>query len=282
MHGFTRRTFLKSSFIGIPVFFLMGKIEKLFGGELEHGKINFWKGNTFTQSNVDMGKYGEGIIKAKINGKWGEYVIRELPQEFIDWNIGSRLKGLEKMKKGEMPSLAGPHSASIASYGGGRLDTRFTINNAVKGLGFVPKKDKIAGIIARLEETKKETMSEKLERLEGLYKEENLLDRTKQVSLELYTQKDFETHTFLNIMANPSISAVFLDMPSYEIRAITRLIHPVDESASRVERDIAHYINLVHDYFHGESPRKSIAMIFHVIEVFDNSPRKRGIRVIPT
>lgn len=281
MENFTRRRFLKVSLIGLPIFFLVSKLSKLFGGEFEHGKINFWKGNTFKQSNVDMGKLEDEVIKAKINGKWSEYTIRELPQEFIDWNIKSRLETLEKMRKGKMPSLAGPHSASVASYGGGRLDTQFTINNAVKGLGFVPKKDRIEEIINRLEETKAAEMSEKFGILETIYKEEDLLDRTKQISLELYTQKDFETHTFLNIMSNPSVSIVFLDIPSYEIRAIARLIHPEDESVSREEKNIINYINLVHDYVHGESPRKSIAMIFHVVEVFDNSPRKRGIRVVP-
>lgn len=265
--------------MSLPVLFVVGKLGKLFGGELEHGKIDFWKGNIFTQTNVNMEKYEEQMIKAKINGRWGEYRIRELPQEFIDWNIESRLEALEGMKKGKMPSLAGPHSASVASYGGGRLDTEFTINNAVKGLGFVPKKDRIKEIIERLEQTREIEMGEKLKNLESIYREENLLDRTKQVSLELYTQRDFETHTFLNIMSNPSVSIVFLDMPSYEIRAIARLVHPEDENASEEERNIVHYINLVHDYFHGESPRKSIGMIFHVIELFDNSPAKRGVRI---
>jgi hypothetical protein len=125
-------------------------------------------------------------------------------------------------------------------------------------------------------------MAEKLKILENIYSEDGLLDRRKQVSLELYTQRDFETHTFLNIMSNPSVSVVFLDIPSYEIRAIARLVHPDDETAAPDEKRIVYYVNLVHDYFHGESPRKSIGMIFHVIEVFDNSPAKRGIRVIPT
>ena len=42
------------------------------------------------------------------------------------------------------------------------------------------------------------------------------------------------------------------------------------------------YINLVHDYFHGQAPRKSIGVIYHVVQVFDNSPGKmRGQRVVP-
>lgn len=89
--------------------------------------------------------------------------------------------------------------------------------------------------------------------------------------------KEIPSHTFLNLMSNPSVSIVFPDIPSYEIRAIARLIHPEDDNASIEEKNILHYVNLVHDYFHGESPRKPIAIIFHVIDVFDNSPRKRGL-----
>jgi hypothetical protein len=259
----------------------MGRLSRLFGGELEHSTRRFWRGNTFTQTNVSLKNYEEHVIEAKIDGKWGQYTIRELPQEFMDWNIGSRIEALAAMKEGRMPSLAGPHSASVASYGGGRLDTEFTVNNAVKGLGFVPKKDKIEEIIGRLEETRRREIGEKFEILESIYRAKNLLDKTKQVSLELYTQRDFETHTFLNIMTNPSVSIVFLDMPSYEIRAVARLIHPEDDSASAEEKSILHYVNLIHDYFHGESLRRSIAMVFHVVEVFDNSPARRGVRVTP-
>jgi len=281
MGDFNRRTFLKASFISVPFFCIAGRLTKLLAGELEHGTDDFWKGNTFRQMNVNLRKYEEDTIEARIDGIWGQYKIRELPQEFMDWNIESRIEALAGMREDRMPSLAGPHSASVASYGGGRLDTEFTVNNAVKGLGFVPKKDKIGEIIERLEQTKRAEMSEKFNILESIYKQKNLLDKTKQVSLELYTQKDFETHTFLNIMSNPSVSIVFLDMPSYEIRAVTRLIHPEDDSASAEEKKVVHYVNLIHDYFHGESWRKSIAMIFHVIEVFDNSPARRGVRVTP-
>ncbi len=281
MSNVTRRGFIRLSAASVPALFLMSGIRRLFAGEREHVEVNLWKGGSFVQTNVDMERYADGMIRAQVDGRWGEYSIRELPQDFIDWNISDRLEVLEKISRGEMPTLGGPHSASVASYGGGRLDTDFTINNAVKGLGFVPRKERIEETMERLERTMETAMSDKLELLKGVYTEEGLLDRTKQVSLELYTQPDFETHTFLNLMSNPSVSIVFLDIPSYEIRAIVRLVHPEDQSASQEERNIVRYSNLVHDYFHGKAPRKSIGMIFHVIEVFDNSPRSRGVRVVP-
>jgi hypothetical protein len=281
MYNLTRRGFLRLSAVGLPVLLSLGGLRRLFAGEREHVMVNHWRGGTFAQTNVNMERYAEGFIRAQVDGRWGEYSIRELPEDFIDWNISSRLEVLEKISRGEMPTLGGPHSASIASYGGGRLDTAFTINNAVKGLGFVPKRERIVETIERLNRTMERGMSEKLEILKGIYTEKDLLDLEKQVSLELYTEEGFETHTFLNLMSNPSVSIVFLDIPSYEIRAVVRLVHPEDQSASEEERNIVRYSNLVHDYFHGKAPRKSIGMIFHVIEVFDNSPMSRGVRVVP-
>lgn len=250
---------------------------------VEKEGINYWKGDMFTQSNVDMSKYGDGIIRARVDGKWQEFNIREMPDGFMKWNLSSRLKDLEGMKKMKMPGFAGPHSGMVASYGGMRKDTEFSINNAVKGTGLVPKKEKIKDIMKTLEETWDAPISEKLEILEGFYEDEDMFDRTKLSSLELYSTKDFQTHTFLNIMANPAVAVVFLDIPSYEVRAICRLVHPEDETAAEEEKNICKYVNMVHDYFHGESPRKSIVMIFNVIQVFDNSPRAggRGVRVVP-
>jgi len=250
---------------------------------VEKEGINYWKGDMFTQSNVDMSKYEDGIIRAKVDGKWQEFKIREVPDEFMKWNLSSRLKDLEGMKKMKMPGFAGPHSGMVASYGGMRKDTEFSINNAVKGTGLVPKKEKIKDVMKTLEKTWDAPIGDKLAILEGFYEDENMFDRTKLSSLELYSTKDFQTHTFLNIMANPAVSVVFLDIPSYEVRAICRLVHPEDETATEEEKNLLRYVNMIHDYFHGESPRKSILMIFDVIQVFDNSPRAggRGMRVVP-
>lgn len=248
---------------------------------VEKAGVNYWKENVFTQPNIDMSKYDDGIIRAKVDGKWQEFEIRELPDGFMEWTKSARLKSLEKMKKGEFPGFAGPHSGMVASYGGMREDAKFSINNAVKGTGLVPKKEKIKDIMKTLEETWGAPVTEKLDILSGFYEDEEMFDRTELSSLELYTTKDFQTKTFLNIMANPAVAIVYLDIPSYDVRAICRLVHPEDETATEEERDICRYVNMIHDYFHGKSPRESIVMIFHVIQVFDNSPRARGVRVVP-
>lgn len=255
--------------------------------ELEHIKKNFWKGNTFHQQTVDTSKYNQGIIRAKTYGKehkWEEYKISELPDEFVEWNFKSRVESLEKIKKNKFPSFAGPHNAMVATQGIRRFDSKFSINNAVKGMGFLPKKDKMKEIIELLQSTINRDRNEKIDILINLYNKPNeVFDRTKQISLELYSTPEFETHTFLNQMVNPRTAVVFLDIPCFELKVIAQLLHPEDSELTEYEKDIVEYVNLIHSYFHGKFDKKFIGTVYHIIEVYNNSPGKngRGVRIVP-
>ncbi len=280
---------------------------------LEHGTMSYWHGVKFTpdttdpagkrgrwsgwfhQDDVDASKLKEGIIRGKIDGQWMDLKVVSLPDSFCAWNFGKRQEQLgviEKMMaapQGAMgammqPEISGPHNAMVASHGMKRKDSEFDINNAVKGTGWLPKPEKLPGMIALLKQTWNDSMDKKLALLESLYtKATDVFDRTKQASLELYSQPNFETHTFLNQMVDPGVAVVYLDLPkSYELRCVAQMLHPDDPGLSDYEKQVVEYINLVHDYFHGQSPRRSIGVIYHVVQVFDNSPgRMRGQRVVP-
>jgi hypothetical protein len=258
------------------------------------GKRGRWSG-WFHQDVVDVSRLGNGIIRGKIDGQWQELKVVSLPEDFCEWNFGKRreqlavLKKLMAMPEGGMPpmvkpEISGPHNAMVASHGTKRKDSDFDINNAVKGTGWLPKAEKLPEMIAFLKQTWEDPMEKKLALLESLYtKATDTYDRTKQASLELYSQPNFETHTFLNQMADPGVAVVYLDLPkSYELRCIAQMLHPNDPGLSEYEKQVVEYINLIHDYFHGQAPRKSIGVIYHVVQVFDNSPgRMRGQRVVP-
>lgn len=244
----------------------------------------FWKEGGFCrQNNIDLKKLGQGIIRAKVDGTWREFMVRQLPDKFLEWNFRERLKTIGVLKKGGMPGFAGPHSGMVASHGFKRDDGQFTVNNAVKGMGFLPKPDQIVPLLAEIEATADSSDEYKFDWLTRLYTERTgLLDPAKQVSLELYATPGFATHTFLNQMTDPGVSIVYLDMMSFEVRAITQLIDPRDPGLGDYEKQVAAYVNGIHDYFHGKAPRPSIVAVYHVVEVFDNSPgRGRGQRVVP-
>lgn len=274
----------------------------------EHGPANFWKdvkfipdptdttgkrGNWqgwFHQNNIDASRLENGIIRARVEGKWQEFNLVSVPEGFVKWNFSRRLAQLNKIRElmknesGAMPEIAGPHNGIVASHGMKRNDSYFSINNAVKGMGWLPKKEKFTEVLTLLERTRNDSLERKLTILESLYNNgAEIFDLTKQTSLELYSTPGFETHTFLNQMTDPGVAIVFLDLPkSYELRAIVQMLHPEGPNLTEYEKQVVEYVNLVHDYFHGASPRKSIAVLYHIVQVFDNSPgRWRGQRVAP-
>jgi hypothetical protein len=247
-------------------------------------KCKFWhNAGYFHQTNIDLGKINKGIIRARVEKRWHDYKINELSEEFMKWSISRRLETLERIKNNKEPALSGSHNGMVASHGYKRWDTRFSINCAVKGMGFLPKAEKLDSVLELLKNTFNNDFKTKLTVLESLYKSGmEIFDRTKQTSLELYSNPDFETHTFLNQMTDPGVAIVFLDFPSFELRAITQLLHPHDPNLSSYEKKVVDYINTIHDYFHHPAPQPSIAVIYHIVEVFDNTPGKaRGQRVIP-
>lgn len=253
-----------------------------------------WEGEYCVQSNIDMSKMKSGIIRARIEGEWTDCQIRELPRDFAVWNFDQRAEDLKMMfdtfKAGGMPNfrslMLGPHSPAIASYGGEKRDSQFSINNAIKGMGWVPKAEHLKETIEAFQKAGKEIRgTDKLAFLRKYYtKHRNIYDLTKQISLELYSTPKFETHTFLNVMENPCVSLVYLDNPSYEARAIAQFIHPNDPNLSPEDRMMMEYINMMHKFFHERFKRTVNACVYHIIETFDNSPGKpeaMGRRMVP-
>ena len=278
-----RRSFLKTVGFTAPLLAFFGNIPKmLWAGKLEHSKKDFWKDKKFIQNSLDMSGYKNGMIKAKIDGDWKEFKIRKASNEFIKWNLEKRLKFLEDIKKGVM-GWGGPHQGAVATYGLGRLDSRFTVNNAIKGIGLAPKDENLDEAIKRLKDTFEKPMLEKMDILKSLYeKDADYFDWRKQTSLELYSTPTFETHTFLNAMDNPVATVVYLDIPSFEIRTIARVVHPEDKSALPSEKKLLEFVNLAHEYMHGKFSRIFPLLLFYIIEEFDNTPgSKLGIRTVP-
>jgi len=279
----TRRNFLKSFGLFISTFLSIKSLPKfLWAGKWEHSKKNLWLNGIFIQKTVDLSLYGTGKIKAKIDGKWQTYSLIEPNKEFIEWNLKRRLEFIDNIKSGKMPELGGPHSGVVATYGLKRFDSQFSLNNAVKGTGLAPKDEKLDEAIDLLKTTFDKKMPEKMDVLKSLYENADFFDWRKQTSLELYTTKDFETHTFLNIMENPVATIVFMDIPTYELRTIARIVHPEDETALPGEKKLLQFVNLAHEYMHGKFPRVFPLLLFYIVEVFDNTPgSKRGIKVVP-
>jgi len=262
---------------------LLLKPVKTMAGVWERGYRKLWHKNIFTQDTVDISMLAQQRIAARVDGQWRQYALCALPDSFITWNLSSRRKSLSNMmnRTGGF-ELSGPHSGMVASYGAKRKDSLFSLNNAVKGMGLAPKQQYVKEWIAYMQAHMEDDPMQKLRWLLERYENADFFDFSCMTSLELYSTPSFETHTFLNVMANPVTTTVFLDNPSFEVRAITRIVHPEDTQASAYEKDLLQYVNLVHSFFHGHFSKIFPLLVFHVVEVFDNSPGKmRGVRQAP-
>jgi len=255
--------------------------------EIEDGHFGeaFWDGNTFVQKTVDASKLDENKISAYVDGEWQEFELTNFPEIFMTWNIKARIETLAGIIKGEMPNLEGPHNAIVATYGYRREDSRFRVNNAIKGCGFLPKREKIKEINRMLAETDTLHFMKKLEILTGMYeKADSLFDLNKQISLELYANPERGTQTFLNQMTNPTSVLVYMAIPTFKLKTITYLLHPGNPDLTEYEKDVIEYINRIHSYFHGQFSKEFIAVIYNVVEVYNSSPGNengRGSLIVP-
>lgn len=226
-------------------------------------------------------------ISAKVDGKWQSFPLVDFPQNFWDWNKNGRKEYLdifrEMLAKGpeatRQPGLAGPHNGIIATYGAKRFDSAFKLNNAIKGMGFLPKAERLPGLISKLSSTLDEPLGVKLEILDSLYSSaEEVFAPDRLISLELYSEPGYLTQTFINQMTNPASVIVWMDIPTFKVKTIARLLDPKDSKLTSYERQCVEYVNLMHSYFHGEFPRDYIASVYFVTEVYDSSPGRLDAR----
>ena len=243
---------------------------------------------------VDTRRLAEGVILARIDGSWRSFKVVELPDRFVDWSLKTRMTRLGRMLKVGMDprDLAGSHNACVATYGGPRRDSAVSLNTAYKGMGFAVHSSRLAETTERIKEerlrieqdTSGDPSSEiqaKVMFLADFYRDASIFDRTKQVSLELFTSPDFQTHTFLNMMVNPIASASFLAFPTFEVRAVPQLLHPQNPRLSRQEKDMIAYVNAIHDFIHS-GPGDRMVCVYHVVELFDDTPNdmSKGRRIV--
>ncbi len=246
---------------------------------------SFWKDGYCVQKTAQTPTDGTRIVKAKVDGKWKDFPLVSFPQSFWDWNRNRRMEYIEifreMLEKGSeatsRPNLAGPHNGIVATYGEAREDSGFKLNNAIKGMGFVPKAEIMDDLIKLLTETKDSPLENRLNILEDFYtKAEEYFAPDRLVSLELYSEPGFATQTFINQMLNPACVTVFMDIPTYKIKQIARILHPADPKLNAYEKKVVQYVNLIHSYFHGRFDKDFIAVLYMNTEVYDSSPGRSG------
>jgi hypothetical protein len=187
------------------------------------------------QHNLNATRADSGIISANLDNVWRRFDIRELSQGFMEWGCSERYFYYdERIDPGPdgPPTVrknGGIHHGTVATYGNwiGRRDSSFHLNNTVKGTALCPSRTTILELLPVLEQLKIDDPPDRLEQyyeiMRGIYSDIDNFDKTKMLTLELYTQSTAgtlydaglkETHSFSNMMANPICTIAFLQ-PEY-------------------------------------------------------------------
>jgi len=184
------------------------------------------------QHNLNTNSTDDGIVWSNIDNFWRQFEIRELSQDFMEWGCSERYFYYdERLDTGgagppEIMKNGGIHHGMVATYGNwvGRKDSSFNLNNAVKGTAMCPSRETILELLPVLEQLKIDDPPDRITQyydiMRGVYSDINNFDKTKMLTLELYTQPTKgnnldnegykETHTFANMMANPICTIGFL------------------------------------------------------------------------
>ncbi|MGB9709643.1 MAG: hypothetical protein ACP5II_06300 [Infirmifilum sp.] len=225
----------------------------------------------------------------------------QLPREFIEWNYFARRALVSQILEG----------ASIDPY---RLQLEFTrhnpvlctaalqdngtieVNGKVIGVGYVLKKEFLAEASRKFEEHIKvadEALAAHPEREKEILEEysrrgikllldyiylprgmaEERVDFEKMASLELALRIPHSSkHTWRIVQRSRKACLVFYQPPaiSFEVRCSISI---------HLDDDYHRFVNLVHDAFHYTPPEareNRPTYIFHVEEVFNNSPSRAG------
>ncbi|HOJ88306.1 MAG TPA: hypothetical protein PLP64_06185 [Pseudothermotoga sp.] len=219
-------------------------------------------------------KFDNGYVSLSVKGKEKTYKLSDLNEDFYNWQLQTRSKGLKiflGLEKGA-PNFS-PHTVVMSTYS---EDTEFPVNSCIKGLGLVPKDEYIEDLAKKAmdliqlarEKGINETFRERVQFLLNLYDNPDLFNKSVLSSIEMYYKKSYQ-----NVLKDPRATLLFYDqMTGYSI-----MFNVVVELIPRTD-PFYKYVTAVHDLFHVpkdpsvRTDRYEFAYRFWPIEAYDKTP----------
>jgi len=217
-------------------------------------------------------------IECVTNNRKKKFILQELPEEFINWQINERIQLFDFLKNKKQPIFFNPHLPTLITLNTNKIE--FPINAACKGIGLVPTNIELGKLTKKINEilnnvTKTDFDSSIHKRIEGamlLYGYPKKIDRFCLGGLEIFSSQSYK-----NILKNSTVSLFYVgtrpDYKSYQINCIAEIIKKNDSfykfmmsMRSLFEEAGFHYQQTSYPY----------AIKYHVVEVFDKSLKVRS------
>ena len=301
-NGIQRRNFLKwggASLLSLP---FITNAKSAFGESINACRKNYWRGSEgsehFVNKLVNTKQIDSGNIRARVDGWWRKFQLRDSDEDYWNWNFDERLQRLviqldPEWRANKTFVAGGPAQPWIATYGNrrGRGDSAFHLNNKVVYISLAPKEEYIEEINNRMLDDIDKGISflDDLPWWIEIHEDRDLWCKDRQLAMEVFCTPEFETHTFLNLMENPVATigyhAISDNNVSYELRTIAQIGHPRDPNLSDYERALILHPSIQFAWSHAGIANPDLiydlpGIIFYHIEEFDNSMGPNGIRVV--
>lgn len=203
-----------------------------------------------------------------------ELVPRPLPEEFVRWQLETRLAMLDRIGRGEHIPMFGAHLPVLVSHD---PEGRFPAQTANKGVGFVPASEWLAyytqlfrDVLARSEGSPAEaTRAERVAAIRLLYEHPERLDPCRLGLLEI-----FEGATFRNLRRDGRATLHYTDSgPEYRSFQLNGVVEVAGAGDPRYHVILASRLLFEVETFHIRQPAYPWAYVFSVVEVYDKTPR---------
>ncbi len=198
---------------------------------------------------------------------------RELPADFVRWQLDSRLAMIERIAGNEEVLSFGAHLPVLVTH---RAAAAFPSYTANKGAGFTPTDEFLDHYVRRFRDALafaegkpyEETRAARLAAIRLLYDHPERMDLRRLGMLEI-----FQGQTYRNIQDDPRVALHYTDIGpgyrSYQVNGRAELVGPGD---ARFEFLLAARLLFEFERFHIQQPAYPCGYLLWVAEVFDKSP----------
>jgi len=220
----------------------------------------------------------ESTVETMIGGKKRTFAAVELPRPFLEWQSEARMRMFKAMAHGGA-GLVRSQPAHLPVLATWVLDGEagdFPVNLSTRGMGIVPRQEKLASFTTMLEKAKgesagrpvQETLPARVKTMEAFYGDVDNFDTHLLGGLDI-----FEGQTAKNMEQNPRIALLYTGeapkYPSFQFNAVVEKVLPGNPHYQFL---LAARELFATDAFHLHQDKYPFGYLCKVIEIKDKTP----------
>jgi hypothetical protein len=205
--------------------------------------------------------------------------LSELPEVFFNWLIVTRQNMVENLRREKPVRPLSSHLPVLATW---NQDSRYPVNLTVKGIGLVPKQERLEESTLLLEEVFhkvrdipwKKSLPVRVDAITKIYADRRSLDRRFLGGIEMFAGRAYR-----NLAADPRCSLLYMGL-SVDHRKVRYISFQLNGRAKILNKTSPYYRFLLaarkmfeFEIFHLIQSDYPFGYLLHIDEVLDKSPQ---------